>query len=467
VQNNNCPKNDQIKSQTSSKRERQRWWRSGRSNKQEIYGPGIISKCSINSFICQEKIGEGLQTLVVSRRGADRGQCYLSGGFKPLVVATSVVKLSVSLWTMDGGKNATKISVPENAKPLKVSRFKSEIQSKQPLTSKTVLGEVKEVTHSPAAPLVVRDIISFSSNGFPKPKLSSTLNLGISKPKTQSQSESRSVEQKNEPRKTFEQDEFRPAVIADDDYDDNMKKIMSMSPEEAEASIAQLSTMFSSENLDFLRSRGGSQNRVPAAKGKVKNSPSSLVPSVPTVTMDEDQKGYIAKDAHELEAQVKAAPSHVRRALQWTLEDDDEAFENYSTNSEKPTQQSTSGRPLLPSLRFDLQGCRIIRSGLSKSSTGTWMTLPEEQVLSNSTTSTAREWIEIFQKSFLGRFLSFVEIQKVVISCLTMLLESGFVVEIGVNDDGSSQWIPELEHHEFDQGAPGYNLLETCEVCLF
>jgi hypothetical protein len=369
---------------------------------------------------------------------------------------------------MDGRKNGTRISVPENVKPVKVSKFKSELESNKPQTSNTVLGDVKEVSSAP----VVRDIISLTSNGFPKPKLSSKLNLGITKPKTKPQIQMPSLGQTNEVSKSapvpLEGNDI--TGMGSNDYDENMKKILSMSPEEAQASIAQLSTMFSSENLDFLRSRG-SQNSAPMKKAPSLHPPHhSSSPSSTLAPVNEDQKSYIAKDAHELSEQIKAAPSHVRRALQWTLDednDDDHAFENHSqTTSEKPIEQNPSSPKLLPSLRFDLQGCRIIHSGLSNSPTGRTLSngIISTSTITINTKTTAQEWIEIFQKSFLGRSLSSLEIQNLVLVSLTMLLESGLVVEIPMDNDGVSEWVPELEHHEFDQGRPGYNLLETCEV---
>jgi hypothetical protein len=362
---------------------------------------------------------------------------------------------------MEGGKRSTKILRPEDGKPIKVSKFKSEFNDKtsSPSFSKpTILGEVKEVPSSH----VVKDIISFSSNGFPKPSAKKNLNLGsksLSNPgESQSKRQDKAEEESEKPR--LENVSYRNETAEDFDKeisDQNLKEVLSMSAEEVAASIAQLSTMFSSQNLDFLRSRG-SQSAVGSSNSMTKPKHSRFDES-----MNTENKPYIAKDAQELVSQVKSAPSHIRRALQWTLDEDEEEEDTPGTDVSESSKsdllpQKVSTPKLTKSPRFDLQGCRIIHSGITAEGK------PLSKSSQNEPPTVFHECMEILQKSFLGRLLSPVELENLIMFCIAKLLDCGFVVEIPLGDGGVEKWIPELEHHEFDQGSPGYNLLEACEV---
>lgn len=361
---------------------------------------------------------------------------------------------------MEGEKKSNKILRPENGKPMKVmSRFKAELSDQNrpsppssSLSKSSILGEVKEISSSPQ---IVKDIISMTANGFPKPLAKQQLHLGNkSLSKSSPEPAAESLKQKEIIPKQKETIQDLDQEISDQ----NMKEILSMSAEEVQASISQLSTMFSSENLDFLRSRGGSQSSVASS---LKKRPQDSISIEPKVT---ETKSYIAKDTQELLSQVKSAPSHIRRALQWTLDEDEEEKENgedfpvtdVSGISKSDLSRNSCPPKLTKSPRFDLQGCRIIHSGITKEG--------KPKISPNEPPTTFHEWREIFQKSFLGRLLPLLELENLIMFCVAQLLDSGFVVEIPVVDGGMQKWIPELEHHEFDQGSPGYNLLETCEV---
>lgn len=262
--------------------------------------------------------------------------------------------------------------------------------------------------------------MSSNERGFPKP--TKNLNLGKISPAV-----------RTEPVKSLQSSVQFQDSVKDDEIDDygenNLKQVLSMSPEEVEASVAQLSTMFSSKNLDFLRTRGA---------GLIAQKHDSNI-STPQYSED---KGCIARDAHELEEKVKHAPPHIRRALQWTLDGDDQ-------NSTTDEASSANLPKLTSSPRFDLQGCRIIHSGLKDGK-------------STPTSTTLSEWDEVLQKSFVGRWLSVNEIHSLAQLAISKFLDCGYVVELPAGDNET--WIPELEHHEFEQGKPGYNLLEICEV---
>jgi hypothetical protein len=304
-----------------------------------------------------------------------------------------------------------------------------------------------------------------SHHHFPSsflPLAKQQLNLGSKSLSKPIESQSKTQEDEATQKLQFEKISKRNETVEDFDQeisDQNLKEVLSMSAEEVEASIAQLSTMFSSENLDFLRARGTQSVVAPSSKGRSQSSP-PIAPPVMT-----ENKPYIAKDAQELVSQVKSAPSHIRRALQWTLDEDEEEKDDDhvpEVSGMLAKSDPRAPRNLTPKLtkspRFDLQGCRIIHSGITKEG----KPLPQE--CQNEPPTAFHQWIEIFQKSFLGRLLSSLELENLVVFCIAKLLDSGFVVEIPLGDGGIERWIPELEHHEFDQGSPGYNLLETCEV---
>jgi hypothetical protein len=237
--------------------------------------------------------------------------------------------------------------------------------------------------------------------------------------------------------------------------------------------------------------------------------------------VNDTDSGYIARTEDELWRRVQSAPETVQKALQWTLCDDDFDDDMDAAELELTPQQSALGDQTAPtasshvtgkgapatnslkakvaalstkpqaiqsrrSLRFDLQGCLVVASSIKGVGSGALHMQEYEG-----------QWSEVFAPSFVGRLLNSTStstpsqsqvsdgiackeqsvcesVGALSIICARTMISCGFVVVVGNRfEDGpidSAKELelnytpPELEHHEFDQGAPGYSLKEVCEV---
>ena len=390
----------------------------------------------------------------------------------------------------------------------KVSLFKKERAEKNESEdiSTTVSPFRGDVVESTPTDPVVRDIIC-SASGFPTMKLGSRRALGATKKQkgcNRAIEERTIVEHHNVASAAVDCSTKASNDVNSSDFEaDNLHRVLAMSSEEYEQSMQELASIFPESTLDFLRNRG--EQRL-SAKTPPSDTQPDAAPNKSQLVSSSAQlpamSNYIARDAEELRRQVLQAPITIQRALAWTLGDDvgsptdDIQDVNTTINPTPPAPaMGRSSRDLLPSsappppvslpvYRFDLQGARVIASN--------HVTLPEPTLGSRAVYSIEtyrRHWIEILAHSFLARHIphdtssgSVIEGSMVcaseertpwgVCSCLTSLADicakamitTGFVVVVGGDGEEGGGLVPELEHHEFDHGSPGYTLIEVCEV---
>ena len=129
-----------------------------------------------------------------------------------------------------------------------------------------------------------------------------------------------------------------------------------------------------------------------------------------------------------------------------------------------------------PTPRFDLHGCLVLASSSSTASNSGSNITQHSQV--DPMSYFVEEWKGLLENSFVSRVLQSRDkslaseangpgsaarkIEALARLCTQSLVDCGFVVVIG----SAREIVPELEHHEFDQGSPGYTLKEACEVSI-
>lgn len=364
-----------------------------------------------------------------------------------------------------------KIQIP-NGKTIKLSKFKQEQQEIQQLEqreqkienkfkSKVFKNDIKEINNNNSN--IVKDIIKLEPSGFPKPKLN--LNLG-SKSTNIIKIKEKSNEIKNEKELNKIKNNSQNEIT---NFDENLEKVLSMTPEEVENSLSQLSLMFSAENLQFLKLRGDPKEITNSQTNQSNNSNYEQSSSSKPNRINEvnklnlkstkqfESKDYIAKTSEELKEQIQIAPKHIKKALQWTL-DTNETFE------EEKLDKQNSNEKLISTPRYDLQGARIVNTGINFLTNEIINQKNQKEEEEEEKKTMFQEWFMILKNSFLSRILTLDEIQEIIILSISKLINSEFIFEVKVDQQGELEFIPELDHHEFCRGMPGYNLLETCEV---
>ena len=270
-------------------------------------------------------------------------------------------------------------------------------------------------------PATVRDTISCSKTGFPSTR--QDINLGVT-PKNAS---------KPIPEVNFETENMQ-------DYErENLQKVMSMTEQDVQESLATISTMFSATSLDFLRQRGLKELESRKSSASTEHTSTSLPTPAPSASASQQEatpttsalppvrpEDVIATSLEELQKRQLEAPPEVQARLAWTLDVPDS-----TTDEDERAKQ----RQFAADERFDLYGNKIISSQIL---------FPQITKMVFPTNSAATETI-----------------QHLLSLCVD---NSGLARDQNTYATLENQPQNELRHHESDMHRIGYTIREACEV---
>jgi hypothetical protein len=279
-----------------------------------------------------------------------------------------------------------------------------------------MIGNVIEKTSETLKPIII------NKNGFPQPKR-------ISYPSKKANNQLKQMVSQQETSSNHKV----PVDFNDIDYETkNLQIILSMTEEEREEAISEISQVLSKSSIDFLMKKNVSTKVIESVQSKLSVSESaSVVDRLETVNSEE-----------ELMKLVEKAPKELKASLEWI-----HGNQNNKENKNKPSLNSnvdsTSGFRMTQD-RFDLKGRKVVKKDSVTS-----------QIF--DLIKSSHPFLELDKKGI-------DQIYQIMNRYVMGLLNIQYFVHPPPIDNQPQH---ELFNHQFDQNVPGYNMIEISEVIIY
>jgi hypothetical protein len=295
-------------------------------------------------------------------------------------------------------------------------------------------------------------------------------------------------------------------------HDDNVQSILSMTPEQLSAAMSEISSTFSAESIKFLTNRGlkdsKTTNVLSSRMGRTHSATtdtqtkaskhSSSSPASSSSSASGVSSMSIPNTLQELEQAKRSAPPEIRASLSWTIDDDsadadtnyksgkntdssNEGHEGNSASNNSGDSQIVSANNTRPRKQPQFKS-KLNTQSSAASSSSTSVSFPLARMSKDRFDLQGRKVLArsvlidhvfaVLQSSFGKHIhantnnsnncvLADDQLRSISTLCVDRMMAIGVCV---VPAPADTQPQDELRMHQYDRDAAGYSLSEICEV---